>query len=240
MRVKEYMCILARGIADNDTYGYTNSYPQNQWWNGVDMDCGSFCSFVLHDALLKAGIDIGRNYYEPTGSKIPWNDEWLRKYCNRLDYSDYRNEPADILTSNGHTVMITSVNPDYITHASSDKDGRSGDGYGNEILTQRLYNGSWNFIYRLKDEYNLEISNTEPKEEVVEVEVRQLEKGMHGDDVKSLQALLNLWMTKDDPLYTDGNFGAITEERLKKYQQIQGLHVDGVCGQKTWADILAK
>lgn len=240
MRVKEYMCILARGIADNDTYGYTNSYPQNQWWNGVDMDCGAFCSFVLHDALLKAGIDIGRNYYEPTGSRIPWNDEWLRKYCNRLDYSDYRNEPADILTSNGHTVMITSVNPDYITHASSDKDGRSGDGYGNEISTQRLYNGGWNFIYRLKDEYNREISQTEPKEEVVKVEVRQLEKGMHGDDVKSLQALLNLWMTKDTPLYTDGVFGAITEERLKKYQQIQSLHVDGVCGEKTWADILSK
>ena len=192
-------------------------------------------------ALLKAGVDIGRNYYEPTGNKTPWNEAFLLKYCNRFNYSDTRNELADILTSNGHTVMITSVDPDYITHAANDYDGRSGDSSGNEIRTQRLYNGGWNYIYRLKDEYNLEISESKPIEEVkVKVEVRKLEKGMSGDDVKSLQALLNLWLTKDTPLYTDGIFGAITEERVKKYQQIQGLYVDGVCGEKTWADILAK
>ena len=248
MRVKEYMCVFARAIADNDTYGYTNSYPQNQWWNGVDMDCGSFCSFVLHDALLKAGIDIGRNYYEPTGNKTPWNEAFLLKYCDRYDYYNTRNEPADILTSNGHTVMVTAIDPDYITHARNDDDGKSGDKTThNEICTVRLYNGGWNYIYRLKDKYNLEIPEQKPIEErKVNVEVRELKKGMQGDDVKCLQALLNLWMTKDEPLYCDGVFGAITEERLKNYQTIRKSQgsayittVDGVCGAKTWADILA-
>lgn len=152
--VKDCIVATALDVANNDIHGYTNSYPQNQWWRGNDMDCGSFGSYSLHKALLQINVDTGYDYYEPMGNKTPWNEAFLLKYCNRYNYEDIRNEPGDILTSNGHTVIVTSVNPDCITHAANDYDGVSGDSSGQEIRTQRLYDGGWNYIYRLKDEYN--------------------------------------------------------------------------------------
>lgn len=67
-----------------------------------------------------------------------------------------------------------------------------------------------------------------------------IKRGSTGNCVKNLQALLNLWMNKETPLKIDGQFGALTETRLKQYQKIQKLYVDGICGEKTWADILVE
>ena len=55
--------------------------------------------------------------------------------------------------------------------------------------------------------------------------------------VKNLQGLLNVWVPAN-PLKVDGQFGEYTEDKLKIYQNVQGLTVDGVCGPVTWADIL--
>lgn len=68
-----------------------------------------------------------------------------------------------------------------------------------------------------------------------------LKYGSKGNVVKNLQCLLNLWMCQsgaNKPLLVDGDFGYMTEERLKLYQEVQGLYVDGVCGGQTWEDIL--
>ena len=153
--------------AKDKSMGYTNDYPSNQWWvDKKNNDCGSEISSAYYRALLDSGLDIGKVYYEPTGGVIPWDGGFL-KYFNRLSYNDHRNAVGDILTSNGHTVMIVSLKEnngfgvDRIGHASSDKDGKSGDSgsgeYGNEILVQNLYGGGWNWIYRLKPEYNKQI-----------------------------------------------------------------------------------
>ena len=245
MRVKEYAANFAVAWAADDTHGYSGEWPKNQWWQDVlNDDCGSFMSYVLHMALLKIAVETGHDYFEPMGNKTPWNEAFLLKYCDRYNYEDVRNEVGDILTSNGHTVMITAVDPDYITHAANDYDGKSGDSSGREVRTERLYDGGWNYIYRLKDKYNKEIEESAPVEdEYCEIKIRVLKKGMSGDDVKCLQVLLNLWTTQSgdyEPITVDGLFGDETEERLKLYQQLQGLYVDGVCGAISWADILAK
>lgn len=56
--------------------------------------------------------------------------------------------------------------------------------------------------------------------------MQTLKKGSKGDDVKTLQRLLNV--------STDGIFGSITEETVKKFQKEHKLYQDGIVGPKTW------
>jgi peptidoglycan hydrolase-like protein with peptidoglycan-binding domain len=57
-----------------------------------------------------------------------------------------------------------------------------------------------------------------------------LRLGATGDDVKLMQQAI---------LPHDGIFGPATDAALRHYQQANGLTVDGICGPKTWASILA-
>lgn len=59
-----------------------------------------------------------------------------------------------------------------------------------------------------------------------------LRKGSRGEDVKTLQTLLHL--------YVDGIFGNITDEAVRKFQRENGLRDDGIVGEKTWAILLSK
>ena len=66
---------------------------------------------------------------------------------------------------------------------------------------------------------------------------RWIKKGSKGDEVKKLQKNLNKLGFKDNankPLVEDGNFGAKTEEALKKFQKAKSLEVDGVYGQNSY------
>lgn len=56
-----------------------------------------------------------------------------------------------------------------------------------------------------------------------------LRKGSRGQEVKTLQSLLNL--------EEDGIFGRLTEEAVKDYQASHGLTADGVVGPKTWESL---
>jgi len=54
-----------------------------------------------------------------------------------------------------------------------------------------------------------------------------LRKGDMGPSVKKLQQLLGIT--------ADGNFGPMTEAKVKSFQKSKGLVADGLVGQKTWA-----
>jgi uncharacterized protein (TIGR02594 family) len=57
-----------------------------------------------------------------------------------------------------------------------------------------------------------------------------LRRGDKGKDVSYLQTLLPKWI--------DGDFGQTTESLVKEFQRSQGLAVDGVVGEQTWAALL--
>jgi hypothetical protein len=57
-----------------------------------------------------------------------------------------------------------------------------------------------------------------------------LRKGDKGPDVARLQELLPKWV--------DGNFGPTTDSLVKEFQRSQGLAIDGVVGEATWAALL--
>lgn len=66
--------------------------------------------------------------------------------------------------------------------------------------------------------------------------IRQLENGMKGEDVKSLQGALNGRGYACGNV--DGIFGQRTEAAVKNYQSKQGLASDGIVGPNTWKKLL--
>jgi len=68
------------------------------------------------------------------------------------------------------------------------------------------------------------------------VELNVLKNGSKGNQVKTLQRLLNaLGYSCGD---VDGSFGPKTLAAVKKFQKAKGLEVDGYCGPLTWAALL--
>lgn len=84
-------------------------------------------------------------------------------------------------------------------------------------------------------------TTTQPvAEKTVSVKVRQLSKGMGGNDVKTLQAAL---IANGFPCGTagaDGDFGSATDAALRKFQTKYGLGADGIAGNGTWSKLLGK
>lgn len=70
---------------------------------------------------------------------------------------------------------------------------------------------------------------------VVNIELSVLGKGDKGEQVKTLQRLLNAFGSK---LTVDGSFGSLTKSALMSYQKTNKLVVDGICGIKSWESLL--
>ena len=70
------------------------------------------------------------------------------------------------------------------------------------------------------------------------MKVRQLKKGMTGNDVKTLQILLNGYNFACGS--ADGDFGTKTEYALKQFQTKYKLGADGIAGNGTWTKLLSK
>lgn len=78
---------------------------------------------------------------------------------------------------------------------------------------------------------------TPVQDDMVQVSVRMLSKGMSGSDVRTLQAALNA--NGFNCGTTDGVFGSGTETALKKFQSKYNLGADGVAGKGTWGKLLS-
>ena len=77
-------------------------------------------------------------------------------------------------------------------------------------------------------------------EKTVSVKVRQLSKGMDGNDVKTLQSALIANGFSCGTAGADGDFGNATDAALRKFQSKYRLVVDGIAGNATWSKLLGK
>ena len=68
-------------------------------------------------------------------------------------------------------------------------------------------------------------------------EIRTLKKGMHGNDVKSLQQLLFSKGYSVGSYGDDGEFGTATETAVRNFQHDFGLDTDGIVGPMTFATL---
>lgn len=69
----------------------------------------------------------------------------------------------------------------------------------------------------------------------VNIQLRELCEGLTGEDVASLQVLLNLRGARLD---VDGVFLAQTKSAVAKFQLVNHLTADGICGVNTWTKLL--
>jgi hypothetical protein len=65
-----------------------------------------------------------------------------------------------------------------------------------------------------------------------------LKKGMQGSDVLAMQELLISHGLSLDPYGADGDFGSLTDKRVRDFQRARGLMVDGVVGEQTHSALL--
>ena len=76
---------------------------------------------------------------------------------------------------------------------------------------------------------------TEEVKNTVKIELSVLRKGSKGEEVKTLQRLLNAF---GNSLEVDGSFGPLTQEALRSYQKANQLECDSICGVQTWTSLL--
>lgn len=66
--------------------------------------------------------------------------------------------------------------------------------------------------------------------------MQTVRKGSSGDDVRTLQTMLNL---VGFVLDIDGQFGSQTETAVRAFQAKKGLTIDGIAGPQTWNALMA-
>lgn len=75
-------------------------------------------------------------------------------------------------------------------------------------------------------------------EREVELKVNTLKKGSTGSQVKTIQRILACRYGLPEELVIDGLFGNITDKYVKAFQEVKGLIVDGIVGEKTWEKLV--
>lgn len=75
---------------------------------------------------------------------------------------------------------------------------------------------------------------------MITVELRQLQEGMKGKDVEAMQAILMAKGYSCGSYGSDGDFGTSTLSAVKNFQSDHKISVDGICGPKTWSELINK
>lgn len=104
------------------------------------------------------------------------------------------------------------------------------------------YAKAMDYFNRLSDNFAAEAENdaVEPSDEADEIfwPPRVIARGMKGDDVAVLQAILN---ARGYPCgNVDGVFGAATSAALTVFQLDEGISADAIAGSETWTRLLRR
>lgn len=85
-----------------------------------------------------------------------------------------------------------------------------------------------------------EIKDVIPEVKKVNISVSVLRKGSTGEEVKTVQRLLNVMGYKGNgkALAIDGDFGRATDSAVKAFQKKKGLTADGIVGSATWGALI--
>ena len=95
---------------------------------------------------------------------------------------------------------------------------------------------TWTALCR--SDYTKKESTTDSGKEWCDVKIEMISKGSKGNAVRSAQALLEEYGYSCGSAGVDGDFGTGTEDAVKKFQQKNGLSVDGIVGPDTWERLI--
>lgn len=219
-------------LARDNSHGYDQQY---RWGERGDYDCSS----AVISSFKQAGVPLSCTY---TGDM---RSDMLRKGFSDVTGSVNRSTgagmlPGDVLLNEvHHTAMFVGGGQE--VEASVNENGRAtggrpGDQTGREILIRSYRNYPWDCVLRYTGG---EI--TPPKGEGYMFTTKTVRRGSTGADVLLLQRMLRGMSFRDAEnvaLVRDGEFGEKTEQALRKFQEKNGLEVDGICGPASWGKII--
>ena len=217
----------ALDIAADDSHGYS----QYNRWGNPDYDCSSF----VISAFEQAGIPLKTNGATYTGNMLA-----VCKKCGFKAVNINDRKRGDILLNVNHHTAIY-LGDGKLVHASRDENGgiagkNGGDNDGKEICVRTYYSYPWNYCLRYEEASTNEPNTNSKATGGTNVNTRTIKQGMQGEDVRSLQILLN--SKNNAGLKTDGIAGALTCEAIKNFQKVKGLVPDAIAGEKTWNAII--
>ena len=217
----------AVGIANDNSHGYDQI---GRW--GVDYDCSSLVIQAYEEAGLKVK-EAGASYTENMRSAF--------KKCGFQDIKYTKGmlllKGDVLLNEKKHTCMF--IGNGQIVQASCNEkggiyNGKDGDQTGREIAVGKFYEYSKGWDYVLRYPENKEVTT-------VTIEMTVLSFGSVGEEIKTMQRLLNALGFKGAngrSLTVDGQFGSNCVFAVKSAQKTWGMGQDGICGQKTWNKLL--
>lgn len=234
MSVIEQAVNFAIEIARDDSHGY--SQDANKRFAGTDYDCSS----LVISAYRIAGLPLKSTY---TGDMLgDFLNNGFEKVVINMATGEGLQRGDVLLNIRKHTALY--IGDGQIVNATGSENGgkygREGDQTGNEIRIQPYYNKPWDCVLRYTGEKTTTPTETESKGETrIMIELRQLQFGSKGADVRSLQILLNE-KANSRHLVVDGDFGNNTKSVVLDYQRANGLAVDGIVGRNTWTALLTR
>ena len=144
-------------------------------------------------------------------------------------------------TRAAHTGIVVDVDDTYVYTIEGNTSSAAGVVANGGCVRNKKYALNYTRIYGYgRPKYDVEstATTTTTQKEGFEVNMSKLEKGSKGKQVKTLQALLTGYGYDCGKYGVDGDYGSATQAAVKKYQEANGLTVDGWVGPKTWAKLL--
>src|SRR4029077_12616674 len=192
----------------------------------ISPEMESYCDQYNHDSIPWCGLTVAytmakANIRPPFGSTDTDRFLWAKSWADDPNYQVLKTPRL------GCVVVLTRSGGGHVTLYES----TSGSNYmcrgGNQSDAINLA------AFPKSNVVALVWPNDEPIPEPIEPPADRLPVlriGDTGKDVAYLQELLPKWI--------DGDFGSLTDSLVKEFQRSQGLEIDGVVGEATWAALL--
>lgn len=236
--------------AKDNSHGYDQIY---RWGEKGDYDC----SAAVIQACQNAGIPVktgGATYtgnmlkvFTKNGFEIVTHEVNLKTGAGLIR--------GDVLLNTSHHTAMYCGNGKEVEASINEKGtatgGKPGDQTGREFLIRSYRNYPWTHVlrYTKDDTTNTTTGNTDTTTNITTgghymFEPKTIKKGDNGLSVLLLQEILIArgFKGKDGKALTlDRVAGTNTIHALTKYQESRKgvLEADGVCGDKTWRDLIA-
>lgn len=232
--------------AKDNSHGYDQIY---RWGEKGDYDC----SAAVIQACQNAGIPVKTGGATYTGNMLK---VFLKNGFEVVTHEVNLKTGAglirgDVLLNTSHHTAMYCGNGKEVEASINEKGtatgGKPGDQTGREFLIRSYRNYPWTHVLRYTKDTT--IGNTDTTTNTTTggkymFEPKTVSKGDTGLSVLLLQEILIArgFKGKDGkPLTLDRTAGTNTIHALKKYQESRKgvLEADGICGDKTWRDLIA-